>query len=159
MKQKITWMQHLAIGLIISAGIVFQTSCKEEEQDELILISRYLYFNATQHHISITSYNSQRDSLYTILPGDTISLTENIVAGKSFNNFLIADADSVKIVFDFSRITRYRADSASPRNIIKISNYDYEYARTNDGKYVTYIHIFLFDLTEDDYDMAILQEY
>jgi hypothetical protein len=155
MIQKINWMQHLAIGLMISTALVFQTSCtKNEEQTEYIIIAGYVYFNTTQHYISITTYNWDRDSTYIMFPSDTLLMIESLSTGNSYNNYLIAEADSVRVVFDYSRSLLFTSDSISLRNIIKLANYDYDYAYEYIGGTRTDYHKYAFEFTEEDYENA-----
>jgi len=156
MKQKINWIRLSAIGFIISIFTVVQTSCsKEIDQEEYLQVVGYVYFNNSQHQISITSYNSQRDSTYIMLPSDTLLLTEDLPTGKSYNNYLIANADSVTIVFGFSRIRKYTADSISERNIINLINYDYDSDYQYTDYYSATLHKFTFEFTNEDYENAL----
>ena len=94
----------------------------------------------------------QRDSVYVILPADSLKLSEDLFIGGSYNNFLISNADSVSVVFDYSRLLFYTPDNTSERNIIKLFNYDYIRVEDEDG-YFQY-QSFTFEFTEEDYNNA-----
>ena len=151
MKQKTIWMQLLITGLFISIIMLFLSSCQKSWQVPL-RNTEYIYKNNTQHHISITSHNMQRDSVYVILPADSLKLSEDLFIGGSYNNFLISNADSVSVVFDYSRLLFYTPDNTSERNIIKLFNYDYIRVEDEDG-YFQY-QSFTFEFTEEDYNNA-----
>ncbi len=157
MKQKTTLMKHLTIGLVFSGIIMCHCSCRDyyPAHASTITLEIFYYYNPTNHHLSITSFNSGKDSTYYMLPGDTLVLGKDLPVGASYNNFRIANADSVVLVFNYSRMLKYTFADSSHRNIIQPANYNYAYKEDDFGYYYAIFHLFLFIITEKDYSNSL----
>lgn len=153
MKQKITLIRRLTIGLVFSGIIMCYCSCAYDYPSSTtqITIEVFYYYNPTSHHLSITSFNSGKDSTYYMFPGDTLIVGKDLPVGAIYNNFRIANADSVSLIFNYSRILKYTFADTSHRNIIQPANYNYAYKEDDFGDYYAMFHLFLFTFTENDY--------
>lgn len=89
---------------------------------------------------------------------DTLVLIESLTIGKSYNNYLIAGADSVRVVFDYSISFLFTSDSISLRNPINLANYAYDYGYEYIGDTRTDYHKFSYEFTEEDFENAIALE-
>ncbi len=153
MKQKTTLMKHLTIGLVFSGIIMCHCSCRDDYPVQVtsITLEIFYYYNPTNYHLSITSFNSGKDSTYYMLPGDTLVLGKDLPVGASYNNFRIANADSVSLIFNYSRILNYTFADTSHRNLIQPANYNYAYREDRLDDYQTILHLFMFSFSEEDY--------
>jgi hypothetical protein len=157
MKQNINWTKLLIIGITFSITGLILNSCGGGgyAPGARLIKNIFFYVNSSNHHISISTYNSGIDSTYILMPSDSLLLWEDLPVGKSYNRFLIVRADSVKIDFNYgARQLKYLPDDTCKRNILHQYNYYYDYFEDYQGDFYIMSHMFLFMFNNEDFELA-----
>jgi len=139
-ERRVIWSQLLLIGLI---NVLIGTGCNKEV--DKVEIVEYVYKNNCTHPISITTFNSAKDSTYLIDISQSLILNDDLSTGNTFNNYLIVNSDSVKIVNVLNQAINFYPESQSSRNIIHLENYEYSKVTKNH-------HEYNYTLSDSDFD-------
>ena len=127
--------------LICLISLSLFATCKNQDVDNVITAD-YIYVNPTINSIEIELFRFGNNTIHKIRSGESIKISEDLFAGN--NNLKIVDADSVFIKTSTNKSTSYYPETISPRNIIKIENYDYLQISSNH-------HEYKFTFTESDF--------
>lgn len=139
MKREIIWMLLLVIGTL--SNLVY--SCKGEVDRSQL--QQFIYVNNSNYTILINKYiNNNIKNEYLISKND--SLIQEIDLGFGSTENLIIYSDSVNVVFENSKILRFKLNDNVNRNLLKMESY--ESYRKNDVIVNKYI------FTNTDYQKA-----
>ena len=155
MKQNRNYTIVLVIGILSS----FIYSCGEEDIDERH-VRNYNYTNGTDFPLTIEEWKNGMNKSYNLgsseqivfkielgaVGGVSCSVDDEPWQNLSERECLLVTADSLKIVFDGSRVLALRPDDPRDINIFNHDNYDYE----RNGNVKDYSYTF----TQKDYDLA-----
>jgi len=133
-----------SIFIIIFTIISFGILCFSCEKKKETAIEDFWYINNSSMAVSITYYYDGLENSVTILRGDSIIQTQ---ITPDINRNIIINADSAILVFDDSKQIFYSKNQIEEKNILKLSNYDYQ-------KIKDMQHQYKYVLSDDDYNAA-----